>query len=97
MYYCTASKKKRNYILDQTNVYPSARRRKMKNFKGFIRRAAVMVPDDPELKRRSDKRTFEDGEFMDNKLSKHKKRECFLYLPILHHLRLFESSLYSYQ
>ena len=58
----TASKKKRNLILDQTNVYPSARRRKMKNFRGFIRRAAVMVPDDPELIRRSEKRTYEDGE-----------------------------------
>ena len=57
----TASKKKRNLILDQTNVYPSARRRKMKNFKGFIRRAAVMVPDDQELIRRSEKRTYEDG------------------------------------
>ena len=56
--------------MDQTNVYPSARRRKMKNFKGFIRRAAVMVPDDPELKRRSDKRTFEDGEHFDW-ISKH--------------------------
>ena len=56
-----ASKKKRNLILDQTNVYPSARRRKMKNFRGFIRRAAVMVPDDPELVRRSEKRTYEDG------------------------------------
>ena len=57
----TASKKKRNFILDQTNVYPSARRRKMRNFKGFIRRAAILVPDDNELKRRSDKRTYEDG------------------------------------
>ena len=42
-------------------MYPSARRRKMKNFRGFIRRAAVMVPDDPELVRRSEKRTYEDG------------------------------------
>ena len=57
----TASKKKRNFVLDQTNVYPSARRRKMRNFKGFIRRAAIIVPDDSELKRRSDKRTYEDG------------------------------------
>lgn len=57
----TASKKKRNFILDQTNVYPSARRRKMRNFKGFIRKAAILVPDDAELKRRSDKRTYEDG------------------------------------
>lgn len=59
-----ASKKKRNLILDQTNVYPSARRRKMRNFKGFIRRAAILVPDDGELKRRSDKRTYEDGKYV---------------------------------
>lgn len=59
-----ASKKKRNLILDQTNVYPSARRRKMRNFKGFIRRAAILVPDDQELKRRSDKRTYEDGKYV---------------------------------
>ncbi|XP_052265437.1 uncharacterized protein LOC127867956 isoform X2 [Dreissena polymorpha] len=59
-----ASKKKRNFILDQTNVYPSARRRKMRNFKGFIRKAAILVPDDSELKRRSDKRTYEDGKYV---------------------------------
>ncbi|KAL3877155.1 hypothetical protein ACJMK2_034903 [Sinanodonta woodiana] len=59
-----ASRRKRNYILDQTNVYPSARRRKMKNFKGFIRKAAIIQPDDTELSRRSDKRTYEDGKYV---------------------------------
>ena len=29
-----AKQRKRNYILDQTNVYPTARSRKMKDFKG---------------------------------------------------------------
>ncbi|GFO00979.1 heterogeneous nuclear ribonucleoprotein u, partial [Plakobranchus ocellatus] len=33
----------------------------MKNFKGFFRIAAVIQPDDPELERRSKKRTQEDG------------------------------------
>lgn len=56
-----AARRKRNYILDQTNVYASARRRKMKNFNGFFRIAAVIQPDDTELERRSKKRTQEDG------------------------------------
>lgn len=59
-----AQKKHRNFILDQTNVYPSARKRKMKNFSGFFRRAVVIQPDDPELQRRSEKRTVEDGKFV---------------------------------
>ncbi|XP_060601216.1 heterogeneous nuclear ribonucleoprotein U-like protein 1 isoform X2 [Ruditapes philippinarum] len=47
-----ASKRKRNYILDQTNVYASARRRKMQPFEGFSRRAVVIVPDDETYKER---------------------------------------------
>jgi hypothetical protein len=58
-----ASRRKRNYILDQTNVYASARRRKMKPFNGFYRVAAVIQPEDPEMQRRSTKRTVEDGTF----------------------------------
>ena len=64
-----ASRRKRNYILDQTNVYPSARRRKMKFFNGFFRIAAVIQPDDPEMQRRSHKRTVEDGESVCKSLS----------------------------
>ncbi|CAL1526307.1 unnamed protein product [Lymnaea stagnalis] len=56
-----AAKRRRNYILDQTNVYGSARRRKMKNFTGFYRIGAVIQPADLELERRSKKRTQEDG------------------------------------
>ncbi|KAK3091275.1 hypothetical protein FSP39_018519 [Pinctada imbricata] len=59
-----AKSKHRNYILDQTNVYPSARRRKMKNFQGFYRRACILQPDDSELQRRSEKRTVEDGKYV---------------------------------
>ncbi|KAG8184443.1 hypothetical protein JTE90_026361 [Oedothorax gibbosus] len=55
------SKLKRNYILDQTNVYPTAQRRKMRNFEGFIRKAVVVVPTDVEYKRRCDKRDQEEG------------------------------------
>ena len=58
----SASRRNRNYILDQTNVYASARRRKMKNFSGFFTIGAVIQPDDAEMQRRSYKRTHEDGE-----------------------------------
>jgi heterogeneous nuclear ribonucleoprotein U-like protein 1 len=56
-----ASKRKRNYILDQTNVYPSAQRRKMRPFEGFQRKAVVIVPTDEEFKSRCDQRDREEG------------------------------------
>lgn len=56
-----AQKRNRNFILDQTNVYPSARKRKMKNFSGFLRRAVIIQPEDSEIQRRSEQRTVEDG------------------------------------
>lgn len=42
-------------------MYPSARKRKMKNFSGFFRRAMILQPEDSELTRRAEKRTAEDG------------------------------------
>lgn len=59
-----ASRRKRNYILDQTNVYASARRNKMKHFEGFQRIAWVIVPEHNEFERRSLKRTVEDGKIV---------------------------------
>ncbi|XP_069692636.1 heterogeneous nuclear ribonucleoprotein U-like protein 1 isoform X2 [Periplaneta americana] len=56
-----ASRRRRNYILDQTNVYPSAQRRKMRGFEGFVRRAVVVVPTDEEFKRRCEKREKVEG------------------------------------
>ncbi|XP_077493656.1 heterogeneous nuclear ribonucleoprotein U-like protein 1 isoform X3 [Amblyomma americanum] len=56
-----SSKTPRNYILDQTNVYPSAQRRKMRPFEGFKRRAVVIVPTDEEFIRRCQKREKEEG------------------------------------
>ena len=56
-----ASTQTRNYILDQTNVYATARKRKLRYFQGFRRICAVIQPDDAELKRREYKRTYEDG------------------------------------
>ncbi|GFQ02319.1 heterogeneous nuclear ribonucleoprotein u-like protein 1 [Phtheirospermum japonicum] len=56
-----ASKIPRNFILDQTNVYKSARKRKLKPFADFIKIAAVVFPRSEELKIRSDKRSKEMG------------------------------------
>ncbi|XP_059622428.1 heterogeneous nuclear ribonucleoprotein U-like protein 2 [Phlebotomus argentipes] len=47
-----AQKRRRNYILDQTNVFASAQRRKMKGFGDFKRIAVIVIPDDEEYKRR---------------------------------------------
>ncbi|XP_036005880.1 heterogeneous nuclear ribonucleoprotein U-like protein 1 isoform X1 [Fundulus heteroclitus] len=56
-----AARKKRNYILDQTNVYGSARRRKMRPFEGFQRKAIVICPTDEDFKERTLKQTNEQG------------------------------------
>ncbi|XP_074786865.1 heterogeneous nuclear ribonucleoprotein U-like protein 1 [Athene noctua] len=56
-----AARKKRNYILDQTNVYGSAQRRKMRPFEGFQRKAIVICPTDQDLRDRTVKRTDEEG------------------------------------
>ncbi|XP_072933923.1 uncharacterized protein [Epargyreus clarus] len=47
-----AKTRRRNYILDQTNVYPSAQRRKLREFEGRRRIAVVVVPDAEEYRRR---------------------------------------------
>ncbi|XP_069500505.1 heterogeneous nuclear ribonucleoprotein U-like protein 1 isoform X2 [Ambystoma mexicanum] len=56
-----ASRKKRNYILDQTNVYPTAQKRKMRPFEGFVRKGIVICPTDEDLQDRIVKRTDEEG------------------------------------
>ncbi|RUS86352.1 hypothetical protein EGW08_005870 [Elysia chlorotica] len=56
-----AARKKRHYIIDQTNVYASARRRKMQPFEGFQRKAVVVLPTDEEFKKRVKERTDEEG------------------------------------
>ncbi|XP_060711844.1 heterogeneous nuclear ribonucleoprotein U-like protein 2 [Hemiscyllium ocellatum] len=57
-----AACKKHNYILDQTNVYSSAQRRKMILFKGFSRQAIVICPSDEDWKTRMKLRTAEEGD-----------------------------------
>uniref|UniRef100_A0A8C5QFA1 Heteroous nuclear ribonucleoprotein U like 1 n=1 Tax=Leptobrachium leishanense TaxID=445787 RepID=A0A8C5QFA1_9ANUR len=56
-----AARRKRNYILDQTNVYGTAQRRKMRPFEGFRRRAVIICPTDEDLLDRIVKRTDEEG------------------------------------
>lgn len=56
-----AAKRRRNYILDQTNVYPTAQKRKMSYFSGFKRKAVVIVPTEEEAKVRVEKRIQEEG------------------------------------
>ncbi|CAG5125307.1 unnamed protein product, partial [Candidula unifasciata] len=56
-----ASHKKRNYIIDQTNVNASARRRKMQPFEGFHRRAVVVLPSDEVFTKRVKERTEDEG------------------------------------
>ena len=50
-----------SYSPYQTNVYPSAQRRKMRPFEGFQRKAVVICPTDEDLKARTAKREKEEG------------------------------------
>lgn len=60
-----AQKCSRNFILDQTNVYGTAQKRKIANFKKFGKRcAAVVVVTKAELERRREKREREEGKLV---------------------------------
>ena len=56
-----AMKRKRNFILDQTNVYPTARMRKMRDFLGYKIQTIIVVPEDQEYLRRCRLRAQEEG------------------------------------
>ncbi|XP_068668469.1 uncharacterized protein [Aristolochia californica] len=56
-----AAKIPRNYILDQTNVYKSARKRKLNSFVNYRKIAVVVFPSTNELKIRAEKRFKEMG------------------------------------
>ncbi|XP_058749846.1 uncharacterized protein LOC131622835 [Vicia villosa] len=51
----------RNYIIDQTNVYKNARKRKLNPFVNYQKIVVVVFPKPEELKRRSEKRFKEMG------------------------------------
>ncbi|XP_051169431.1 heterogeneous nuclear ribonucleoprotein U-like protein 2 isoform X2 [Leptopilina boulardi] len=57
-----AARRRRNYILDQNNVYLTAQKRKMRHFQGFQRKAIVIVPSEEEFQTRSTK-----PEYVENK------------------------------
>ncbi|XP_072277692.1 heterogeneous nuclear ribonucleoprotein U-like protein 2 isoform X2 [Pyxicephalus adspersus] len=59
-----AARRKRNYIIDQCTVYSSAQRRKMHCFKGFQRKAVVLVLSDEEWKKRLETRKETEGEIV---------------------------------
>jgi len=55
----------RNIILDQTNVFPRARQRKVAQYHNFgTRRAIVVLNDENTLSQRTDKREREEGKFV---------------------------------
>jgi len=56
-----AEKRVHNYIIDQTNVYFTARRRKMNNFRGYRRTAVVIINEHKVLADRSEKVLREEG------------------------------------
>ncbi|KAJ7382761.1 hypothetical protein OS493_033047 [Desmophyllum pertusum] len=64
-----APSKKRNYILDQTNVYLSAQKKKIRPFEGFSRKAIVCIPSQEELKKRTEDRKKEGIELPENAVS----------------------------
>ena len=49
-------RKKRNYILDQANIYVNGHSKKMGPFEGFHRRAVVCVPSEEEYEIRKEKK-----------------------------------------
>ncbi|XP_060614254.2 heterogeneous nuclear ribonucleoprotein U-like protein 2 isoform X2 [Anolis sagrei] len=57
-----APKAKRNFILDQCNVYNSGQRRKLHPFKGFIRKVIVVVPSEENWEERLEQREEAEGE-----------------------------------
>lgn len=59
-----SKKRPRNYILDQTNVYFTARRRKMESFRGYKRIAAVLVNTPEVLDTRTEKQRKDEGKLV---------------------------------
>lgn len=76
-----AVKKNRNYILDQTNVFPRARTNKLRPFQGFLRTAVVVLPNVPEHQRRAEKEFRETKKKVPENIVA--SMQCSFALPIL--------------
>ncbi|NXR80586.1 HNRL2 protein, partial [Pycnonotus jocosus] len=57
-----APRARRNFILDQCNVYNSGQRRKLSAFKGFQRKVVVIVPLEPDWEQRLEQRRQAEGD-----------------------------------
>ncbi|KAM6434758.1 heterogeneous nuclear ribonucleoprotein U-like protein 2 isoform 2-T2 [Liasis olivaceus] len=57
-----APRTRRNFILDQCNVYNSGQRRKLLPFKGFVRKVVVLVPREEDWVDRLEQREKAEGE-----------------------------------
>ncbi|KAL7978182.1 hypothetical protein Chor_005169 [Crotalus horridus] len=57
-----APRTRRNFILDQCNVYNSGQRRKLLPFKGFLRKVVVLVPSEENWADRLQQREKAEGE-----------------------------------
>uniref|UniRef100_A0A1A9UH06 SAP domain-containing protein n=2 Tax=Glossina TaxID=44049 RepID=A0A1A9UH06_GLOAU len=89
-----AVKRRRNFILDQTNAYASAQRRKMKGFGDFKRIAVVCLPNEDELKRRLAEKKEKDGHVYAMKESTLNNIQANFTLPALE-FGWFDDILYS--
>merc|ERR1711988_1975652 len=49
-----ASQRRRNFIVDQTNVFANAQKRKVRPFEGMQRKAIVIVPSEEDFKARTE-------------------------------------------
>ncbi|KAL9919111.1 uncharacterized protein ACN427_001156 isoform 2-T3 [Glossina fuscipes fuscipes] len=89
-----AVKRRHNFILDQTNAYASAQRRKMKGFGDFKRIAVVCLPNEDELKRRLAEKKEKDGHVYAMKESTLNNIQANFTLPSLE-FGWFDDILYS--
>ncbi|XP_033215687.1 heterogeneous nuclear ribonucleoprotein U-like protein 2 isoform X2 [Belonocnema kinseyi] len=67
-----AARRRRNYILDQNNVYPTAQKRKMRHFTGFQKKAIVIITSDEEFQVRSSKPEYPETKCPENSIQEMK-------------------------
>ena len=73
-----APSRRRNYLWDQTNVYPSARKRKLAAFRTFRKVAAVFVCSSDTLQTRTRTREQVEGKIVPEEAVQEMKKNCVL-------------------